>query len=88
MEKVNLPVCRLIRQIKILMRQSLRISEDLECAHKRITDLEVRHVAVSSSRKLLVYVAIQGYAPVVLSQDRLFFYAHILNLQIYAKTVA
>nr|DAY59042.1 MAG TPA: hypothetical protein [Caudoviricetes sp.] len=40
MEKVNLSVCRLTRQIKILMRQSLRISEDLECAHKRITVLE------------------------------------------------
>lgn len=56
MEKVNLSVCRIMRQIKILMRQSLRISEDLECANKRISVLEKElqaHNLVSQSKKAI-----------------------------------
>jgi hypothetical protein len=56
MEKVNLSFCRLMRLIKILMRQSLLISEDLECAHKRISVLEKElqaHNLVSQSKKAI-----------------------------------
>lgn len=57
MEKVNLSVCRLMRQIQILMRQSLRISEDLECAHERINVLEKELQAhnLVSQRKNAIY---------------------------------
>lgn len=48
----------------------------------------VRHVAVSSFRKLLVYFVMQDYVLVVLSQGQIFFYSHILDLQICARIVA
>ena len=55
MEEVNLSVFCLMRQIRILMQQCLRISEDLECAHKRISVLENElqtHTSVSQKQEI------------------------------------
>lgn len=57
MEEVNLSVLRLMKQIKVLTQQSLRLSEDLECAYERISVLE-RELQVCktvSQRKQEIY---------------------------------
>lgn len=40
MEEVNLSALCMMKQIKILTQQLLRLSEDLELAHERISVLE------------------------------------------------
>lgn len=42
MEEVNLSALCMMKQIKILTQQLLRLSEDLELAHERISVLEKR----------------------------------------------
>lgn len=40
MEEVNLSVLRLMEQSKLIAQQLLRVSEDLELAHEKISILE------------------------------------------------
>ena len=55
MKDVNLSFSQLVKQVGNLMQQYLRVSEDLELAHERITVLENKlqvHDSMSQKRKI------------------------------------
>lgn len=60
MEEANLSVFRLMKQIKVLMQQSMRMSEDLELAYERISvlekELKIQNKQVSYEMKILQHV--------------------------------
>lgn len=57
MEEANLSVFHLMKQIKVLMHQSMRMSEDLELAYERISvlekELKIQNKQVSYEMKIL-----------------------------------
>lgn len=56
MKDVNLSFPQLVKQVGNLMQQYLRVSEDLELAHERITVLENKlQVHDSMSQKRTIY---------------------------------
>ena len=60
MEEANLSVFHLMKQIKVLMQQSMRMSEDLELAYERISvlekELKIQNKQVSYEMKILQHV--------------------------------